>query len=59
MVADLEHVDEMDASDFHDEKLNAKEVILHKLVKIIFPIADGTVKTYWSIDYRRNQSPIF
>ena len=33
MVADLEQVDEIDESEFHAEKLNAKEVILHKLVK--------------------------
>ena len=37
MVADLEQVDEMDASELHAEKLNAKEVILHKLVKIYMP----------------------
>ena len=31
MVADLQQVDEMDESEFHAEKLNAREVILHKL----------------------------
>ena len=34
MVVDLEKVGEMDASEFHAEKLNAKEVRLHKLVKV-------------------------
>ena len=34
MVADLEHVDATDASEFHDKKLNAKEVISPKLQKI-------------------------
>ena len=37
MVVDLEQVGEMDASEFHAEKLNAKEVILHKLVKVKNP----------------------
>ena len=36
MVADLEQVDEMDESEFHAEKLDAKDVILHKLVNKIF-----------------------
>ena len=30
MVADLEQVDEMDEPQFHAEKLNAMEVVLHK-----------------------------
>ena len=43
MGADLELVDETDASEFHDEKLNAKEVISSKLVKTR-NTADGEVK---------------
>ena len=43
MGADLEQVDETDASEFHDEKLNTKEVISPKLVKIQ-NTADGEVK---------------
>ena len=31
MVADLQQVDEIDASEFHAEKLNAREVTLHTL----------------------------
>ena len=30
MVADLQQVDEMDESEFHAEKLNAREVTLHR-----------------------------
>ena len=33
-VADLEQVDEIDASEFHNVKLNAKEVISPTLVQI-------------------------
>ena len=36
-VADLEQLDKMDASEFHAEKLNAKEVISLKLVKFCIP----------------------
>ena len=41
MAAVLEQVHEMDASEFHAERLNAKEMILHKWWNRI-PIADGT-----------------
>ena len=43
MVADLEQVDKIDASEFHNVKLNAKEMISHKLVTIP-KTADGQVK---------------
>ena len=41
MEAVLEQVHEMDASEFHAERLNVKEMILHKWWNRI-PIADGT-----------------
>ena len=34
MAANLEQVDETDASEFHDEKPNSKEMISPKLVKM-------------------------
>ena len=46
LVADLEELETMDASEFYSERLNAKEVIFPKENgKFIFPIADGLIKT--------------
>ena len=45
MVADIEELEEMDASELYARKLNAKEVLTPMSgEKFIFPIADGTVK---------------
>ena len=45
MVADIEELEEMDASELHARRLNAKEVLTPmKGEKFIFPVADGTVK---------------
>ena len=45
MVADIEELEKMDASELHAEILNAKEVLTPIIwEKLIFPIADGTVK---------------
>ena len=44
MVADLEALETMDASDIYSERLNAKEVIFPKENgKCIFPAADGRI----------------
>ena len=44
MVADIEKLEEMDASEFHARRLNAKEVLMPmKDDNFIFPVADGTV----------------
>ena len=43
MGADLEQVDETDASEFHDEKLNAKEVTSSELLRFQNSV-DGEVK---------------
>ena len=44
MVADIEELEEMDASEVHAKRLNAKEVLTPMSgEKFIFPIADGTV----------------
>ena len=41
MVADIEELEEMDASEFHAQRLNAKEVSTPMSgEKFIFPIAD-------------------
>ena len=48
MVADIEELEETDASELHARRLNAKEVLTPmKGEKIIFPVADGTVKNFW------------
>ena len=45
LVADIEELEEMDASEIHARSLNAKEVLTTmKGNKFIFPVADGTVK---------------
>ena len=45
LVADIEEVETMDASEIYSKRLNAKEVIFPKEKgKIIFPIVDGRIK---------------
>ena len=47
MVADIEELEEMDASELHARRLNAKEVLTPmKGDNFIFPVADGTVKIF-------------
>ena len=44
-VADIEELEEMDASELHARRLNVKEVLAPmKFENFIFPVADGTVK---------------
>ena len=46
MIANIEELEEMDAPEVHARRLNAKEVLTPmKGDNIIFPVADGTVKT--------------
>ena len=45
LVADIEELETMDASEIYSKRLNAKEVIFPKQGKFIFPIADGRIKT--------------
>ena len=45
LVADLEELETMDASEIYSKRLNAKEVIFHREKgEFIFPIADGRIK---------------
>ena len=44
LIADLEELETMDASEIYSKRLNAKEVIFPK-GEFIFPIADGRIKT--------------
>ena len=45
LVADIEELKQMDASEIYAKRLNAKEVLTPMSgEKFIFPIADGTVK---------------
>ena len=47
MVADIEELEEMDASEIHARRLNAKEVLTpQRCGKFMFPVADGTVKIF-------------
>ena len=43
VVADLEELETMDASEIYSKRLNAKEVIFPKQGEFIFPIADGRI----------------
>ena len=45
LIADLEELETMDASEIYSKRLNAKEVIFPKEGEFIFPIADGRIKT--------------
>ena len=45
LIADLEELETMDASEICSERLNAKEVTFPKQGECIFPIADGRIKT--------------
>ena len=48
MVADIEELETMDASEIYSKRLNAKEVIFSiENGKFIFPVADWTNKIYW------------
>ena len=47
MVADIEELEQMDASEIHARRLNAKEVLTPtKGEKFTLPIADGTVEKF-------------
>ena len=45
LLADLEELETMDASEIYSKRLNAKEVIFHQKGEFTFPIADGRIKT--------------
>ena len=46
MIADIEDLEEMDASELHARRLNAKEVLTPmKGDNFVFPVEDGTDKT--------------
>ena len=45
LIAGLEELETMDASEIYSKRPNAKEVIFSKQGEFIFPIADGRIKT--------------
>ena len=45
LIADLEELETMDASEIYSKRINAKEVIFPKERECIFPIEDGRIKT--------------
>ena len=46
LIADLEELETMDASEVYSKRLNAKEVIFPKQGEFIFPIADGRINPW-------------
>ena len=47
MISDIEELEEMDASELHARRLNAKEVLTpQRSGNFIFPVADGIVKIF-------------
>ena len=53
MVAEIEELENLDESEIHARRLNAKEVSTSKKGRTLFPIADGTARTVW----KRSWSP--
>ena len=49
LVADIEELETMDASEIYSKRLNAKEVIFPKEGEFIFPAADGRIKLLVSL----------
>ena len=45
LIADIEELETMDASEIYSKRLNAKEVIFPRQGEFIFPIEDGRIKT--------------
>ena len=55
VVADIEELEEMDASELHARRLNAKEVLTsQRSGNFIFPVADGTVEKTASANIHLN-----
>ena len=44
LVADIEELETIDASEIYSKRLNAKELIFPKQGEFIFPFADGRIK---------------
>ena len=42
LIADIEELENLDASDIHPRRLNAKEVLRTKNGEFVFPVADGS-----------------
>ena len=58
LIADLEELETMDASEIYSKRLNAKEVIFPKQGEFIFPIADGRIITPGGDQELRTCQPI-
>ena len=56
LIADLEELETMDASEIYSKRLNAKEVIFPKQGEFIFPIADGRIKTVGGVQELRTST---
>ena len=59
MVADIEELEQMDVSEIHARRLNAKEVLTPmEGDNFTFPVADGTVKIYGGDQHLRTSTLI-
>ena len=58
LVADLEELETMDASEIYSKRLNAKEVIFPKQGAFIFPNVDGRIKLLGEDQDRRTSTSI-
>ena len=56
LILDFEELEELDASEIHAKRLNAKEVILPKSGSYKFPVPDGTVQPYGGDQDRRTST---
>ena len=57
MVADIEEMEEMDASELHARRLNVKEVLTPlRSGNFIFPFADGTAQIFGRERHRRTST---
>ena len=55
LVADIDELEKMDASEIYPRRINAKEVLTpQKAYNFIFPIADGTFKLSGKTTYAEN-----
>ena len=58
LVANIEELETMDASEIHAKRHIAKEVIFPKQGEFIFPIADGRIKPFWGDQDLRTSTSI-
>ena len=58
LIADLEELETMDASEIYSKRLNAKEVMFPRQGEFVFPVADGRIKTHGGVQELRTSTLI-